>query len=136
VGFTVVVPLVPDGAMKLGSLLLQVQPLLPLVFHVRVAPVPPCTTDGAERMTVGGTVTFSAAETVTAGVLHARVYVYEPADAGVTETEPAPVLLPVNAAVGGLLLAIHPWAPLVFHASVVAVPCSAAAGVTLRVGGG
>ena len=128
-------PLVPDGAVKLGSVLLQVQPPFPFMFHVSVAPLP-CTTDAAERVTVGGTVTFSAAETVVAGLLQARVYVYEPAEAGVMDTEPAPVLVPVNAPVGGLLLAIHPCAPLVFHVSVVAVPCRATAGVTLRVGGG
>lgn len=137
-GFTGVVPPPPmGGALKPGSVLLQLHPVLKFVFHESVAPVP-CTADAAERVTVGGAVTVRVAETVVAGLLQARVYVYEPADAGVTAIEPLPVFVPVNASAGvvSLLLAAHPWAPLVFHASVAAVPCSAAAGVTLMVGGG
>jgi hypothetical protein len=109
-GFTGVVPPPPmGGAVKAGSVLLQVHWVLPFVFHESVAAVP-CTAVAAERVTVGGAVTVSAAETVVAGLLQARVYVYEPADAGVTAIEPLPVFVPVNASAGvvSLLLAVHP----------------------------
>jgi hypothetical protein len=74
-GFTLVVPLGAAGPVRVnaGSVLLQVQPLLPFVFHVSVAPLP-WTTDVVERPAVGCCTTVKAiAGVVVAGAVHARV---------------------------------------------------------------
>jgi len=72
-GLTVVVPLVAAGAAKAGSVLLQVQPLLPFVFHVSVAPLP-WTTEVGERPAVGCCTTVNGTGgVVVAGAVHASV---------------------------------------------------------------
>jgi hypothetical protein len=74
-GFTVAVPLAAADPVrvKAESVLLQVQPLLPLVFQVRVAPLP-WTTDVGERPTVGCCTTVrGTAGVVVAGTVHASV---------------------------------------------------------------
>src|SRR5262249_20544024 len=61
VGFTVWLPLPATGATNPGSLLLQVQALLPLVFQVSFAPVPSATEVG-ETLAVGCCTTVRVAD--------------------------------------------------------------------------
>jgi hypothetical protein len=72
-GFTVIVPLALEGAVKAGSVLLQAQMLLLFVFHDSVAPLPWTATVG-ERPMVGCCTTVKATDcVVVAGTVHVSV---------------------------------------------------------------